>query len=90
MPQEVIRCPIGKTGHVKIAEGTLAIAYGAFQFCEIESVEFPDSIVAIADRAFSTVETLNQQILEKNSRILRGGTILGEIFTGCDRLQGEG
>ena len=34
-PQKVIRCPIGRTGHVKIAEGTLAIAYGAFQFCEI-------------------------------------------------------
>ena len=85
-PQEVIRCPIGRTGHVKIAEGTLAIAYGAFQFCEIESVEFPDSIVAIADRAFRDCKKLNHVDFGKGIKDIGGGTILGEIFTGCDRL----
>lgn len=85
-PQEVIRCPIGRTGHVKIAEGTWAIAYGAFQFCEIESVELPDSIVAIGDEAFKDCKKLSHVDFGKGIKDIGKDTLFGGIFAGCDSL----
>ena len=85
-PQEVIRCPIGRTGHVKIADGTWAIAYAAFQFCEIESVELPDSMVAIGDEAFKDCKKLSHVEFGNGIRDIGGGAILGRMFEGCDSL----
>lgn len=86
-PQEVIRCPIGRTGHVKIAEGTWAIAYAAFEFCEIESVELPDSMISIGDEAFKDCKKLKHVDFGKGIEDIGKDTILGKIFAGCDSLR---
>lgn len=86
-PQEVIRCPIGRTGHVKIAEGTWAIAYAAFEFCEIESVELPDSMISIGDEAFKDCKKLKHVDFGKGIEDIGKDTIFGEIFAGCDSLR---
>lgn len=86
-PQEVIRCPIGRTGHVKIAEGTWAIAYAAFEFCEIESVELPDSMISIGDEAFKDCKKLKHVDFGKGIEDIGKDTLLGEIFAGCDSLR---
>lgn len=60
---EVVFCPRGKTGNVKIATGTTSIGNRAFDGCEfLTGVSIPSGVVTISERAFGNcvlIKSLN-------------------------------
>lgn len=82
----LVRCPMGRTGEVRIPEGTKKIDEYAFKECRISSVIFPDSLNDIGEKAFAECKNL------KHIDCGRGIKILGDkrnthIFQSCKSLE---
>ena len=81
--QEVVSCPNGKSGRIKIPEGVREIRDLAFYDCsEICNVDFPNSLTNIGDRAFVSCKNL------KAIEIPRNVVSIGDdAFEYCEKLK---
>lgn len=56
----LLKCPVWKTGHVKIPEGVKTIGMCAFHYSHIQQVTFPDTLRVIKSYAFFDCEELEE------------------------------
>lgn len=82
----LLRCPMGRTGEVKIPEGTKKIDKYAFKECRISSVVFPDSLNDIGEKAFAECKNLKHIDCGRGIKIL-GNKRNTHIFQSCKSLE---
>ena len=80
------QCPKSRRGEVKVPKGTMYIQQMAFSGCQIESIEFPDSLKDIGGYAFENCKELKKVKLGNGVTIIGNGHIKG-IFAGCKSLK---
>ena len=79
----LIAYPSGKEDkEFVIPDGVKCIAENAFEYCTVESVIMPDSLVTIENRAFYESPGLRKVVMSPN---IRGSC--DNIFTGCNALK---
>lgn len=83
---ELIKCPMDRTGDVKIADGTVSIAPRAFENSEIASVSFPDSLREIKSKAFSQCRNLEYVNFGRGIQYI-GSSSGGKQFQSCSHLK---
>jgi len=78
----LVRYPAARIGPYAIAEGTVALAIGAFDDCEfMTSVKLPNSLTTIGISAFDNCESLTRVTIPA------GVSSIGTYaFTGCEKL----
>ena len=74
---------VNQQGAAVIPQGTVAIAYGAFQNNkQLQYAELPDTVKRIASRAFALCENLREIRLNEGLELIEGNA-----FNGCGRLK---
>ena len=78
----LMRCPQGRTGKVKVAEGTLYVSQYAFAFCRyITEVELPQGLLSIGIYAFMNCNALVSVNIPSTVRFIDE-----QAFYCCSRL----
>ena len=79
---ELIKCPVGKSGVVRIPSGVMSIGSSAFSGCSaLTSVTIPPGVTSIGERAFYGCKGLT------SVEIPTTATIVGvSAFQGCSKL----
>ena len=81
--KKVVFCPIGRTGHVQIQNGTKIISDSAFMNSQISVVTIPASLVTIGDSAFESSK-LEHVYFSSNSQLKN---VESNAFTECESLR---
>lgn len=78
----LLLCPTGKTGKYNVPYNTEKIKNGAFEYCNIEEVEIPDSVITMDDWIFYSCKNLKEVTIGTN---IKG--ISGHTFSFCSELK---
>lgn len=85
---ELIKCPVDRTGDLRIADCTVSIAPRAFLNANISSVSFPDSMQNIKDKAFSNCKNLEHVDFGHGIQYIGSSSSMGErCFQSCHKLK---
>ncbi len=79
---ELLCCPGGKNGAVKVRDGVMTVKMGAFAGCyRLSSVDLPEGVTCIEEKAFSNCIRLDCVDLPSGMKYIEDGA-----FADCSRL----